>query len=153
MQKPLPKELLSLAGEYAVASALCRRRVYAQLTLGNRKRTDILVDTDDNMMRIEVKAAQNNEWPAIRGLHRIKDALVLVDFTGKTLDDTPDFYILNLNDWKQLVAEEEERYPNITVDGENQIKYPDGWKGLNLKPARVATFKDKWEKIVGLSNG
>ena len=42
----IPKDKLSLAGEYAVASELCRRGIYAQLTLGTRKRTDLLVDTE-----------------------------------------------------------------------------------------------------------
>jgi hypothetical protein len=33
------KELVGLAGEYAVASELCRRGYYSQLTLGNHKKT------------------------------------------------------------------------------------------------------------------
>lgn len=42
----LSKELIGLAGEYAVASELCRLEVYAQLTLGSHKQTDILVETE-----------------------------------------------------------------------------------------------------------
>ena len=42
----LEKETLGLAAEFAVASELCRRGIYAQLTLGNRKRTDLLVDVE-----------------------------------------------------------------------------------------------------------
>jgi hypothetical protein len=37
------KESLGLAAEFAVASELCRRWLFAQLTLGNKKRTDLLV--------------------------------------------------------------------------------------------------------------
>ena len=33
-----------MAGEYAVASELCRRGHYAQLTLGHHKKTDLLVE-------------------------------------------------------------------------------------------------------------
>jgi hypothetical protein len=40
----LSKESVGLAGEYAVASELCRRGHYAQLTLGSHKKTDILVE-------------------------------------------------------------------------------------------------------------
>lgn len=43
MQRKLSKELLGLAGEYAVASELCKRGMYAQLTLGSHKHTDILI--------------------------------------------------------------------------------------------------------------
>ena len=39
----IPKETLGLAGEYAVASELCKRGIYAQLTLGNRKSVDLLL--------------------------------------------------------------------------------------------------------------
>jgi len=35
---PISKDILGLAGEFAVASELCRRGIYAQLTLGTRKR-------------------------------------------------------------------------------------------------------------------
>ena len=80
----LPKEVLSLAGEYAVASELCRRGLYSQLTLGNHKRTDILVETEFRMFRIQVKAKQIGEWPSVSGLYRQDDFLILVDFVGKT---------------------------------------------------------------------
>jgi hypothetical protein len=33
----IAKDTLGLAGEFAAASELCRRGIYAQLTLGNRK--------------------------------------------------------------------------------------------------------------------
>jgi hypothetical protein len=41
----IEKEYLGLEAEFAVASELCRRDMYAQLTLGRRKRTDLLVET------------------------------------------------------------------------------------------------------------
>jgi hypothetical protein len=47
----IPKNVLSLAAEFAVASELCRRGIYVQLTLGNLKRTDLLVlDTENHRM-------------------------------------------------------------------------------------------------------
>jgi hypothetical protein len=36
------KSVLGVAGEFAVTSELCRRNIYAQLTLGNQKRIDLL---------------------------------------------------------------------------------------------------------------
>jgi len=54
----LSKEFLGLSGGYAVASELCRRGIYAQITLGHHKCTDVLVETDFKMLRIQVKAKQ-----------------------------------------------------------------------------------------------
>src|SRR5262245_26880821 len=102
----LSKEMLGLAGEYAVASELCRRELYSQLTLGNHKRTDILVETATRVVRISVKAKQQNEWPAVNGPVRQDDFIVFVDFQNKNPEDKLDYYILNLNDWDQLVKEE-----------------------------------------------
>lgn len=78
----LPRELLSLAGEYAVASQLCRHGVYAQLTLGTHKRTDLLVESELHFCRVQVKANQREEWPSIAGIYTPDDFLVLVDFAS-----------------------------------------------------------------------
>jgi hypothetical protein len=151
MQKNLPKELLGLAGEYAVASELCRHEVYAQLTLGNHKQTDILVETQNHMLRISVKAKQGKEWPSVGGLYRNEDFLVLVDFQGRPYSHRPDFYILNLADWKDLVQAESQRHQGATVDELNRIKYPDGWNGLNITPQKVHTALERWDKIIDMT--
>jgi hypothetical protein len=143
----LKKELLGLAGEYAVASELCRNGVYAQLTLGHHKQTDILVETETRMLRISVKAKQGNEWPSISGLYRTDDFLALVDLKEKDDTERPDFYVLNLDDWKKLILRERTLRPNITVDEQNCITYADGWKGLNIKTDMVQDAKEKWRKI------
>lgn len=147
MQMKLSKEFLGLAGEYAVASELCRRGVYAQLTLGSHKQTDILVETKDHMLRISVKTKQGTEWPSISGVYRPDDFLVLVDLKGKAQTDRPDFYILNLADWKQLVLEVRQHRPAVTVDKQNRITYPDGWTGLNVKSEKVLAAREQWHKI------
>lgn len=153
MQAKLSKELLGLAGEYAVASELCRRGIYAQLTLGNHKHTDILVETEMRMLRISVKTKQGHEWPSISGLYRADDFLVLVDMQGKSEAERPDFYILSLDDWQRLILEERQRRPAISVDKQNRITYPDGWKGLNIRPTMVVDAKERWDKIVSLIAG
>ena len=58
----------------------------------------VLVDTDTAFMRIEVKSTQKYQWSGIRGIYRPNDALVLVDFTNKTIDQRSDYYVLNLKD-------------------------------------------------------
>ena len=146
MQK-LTKEFLGLVGEYAVASELCKRNVYAQLTIGRHKSTDILVETKDNVMKVQVKAKQGREWPGVSGVSRSSDYLVLVDFQKKNEDDRPDFYILDIIDWKKLIEGEKEKFPGLEIDNKLRIKYPDGWKGLNLEPNQVEACKGKWDKI------
>lgn len=148
MPQKLSKEFLGLAGEYAVASELCRRGVYAQITLGHHKQTDILVETEHRVLRLSVKAKQVNEWPSVSGLYRPDDFLVLVDFKGKAVTDRPDFYVLGLEDWLQMVAEEREREPRIKVDDRNRITWPDGWTGMNLRVNRVLHAKEQWHKII-----
>jgi len=143
----MSKELVGLAGEYAVASELCRRGAYAQLTLGHHKRTDLLVESEYKFVRIQVKAKQGGEWPSISGIYMADDFLVLVDYAvGEGL--RPDFYVLNLEDWKNLLGLEKERHPLAQVDEKKlTIRYPDGWKGLNVRPAMVSQHKDCWQKI------
>jgi hypothetical protein len=148
----LSKELLGLAGEYGVASELCKRGFYAQLTLGHHKRTDILIETDTRMLRLQVKARQGSEWPSVSGLHRPDDLLILVNFTRKELLARPDFYVLTLTDWLRLVSREQERRPDIAVDSQNRVSYPDGWRGLNIKLDHVQDCKERWDKITAIIN-
>jgi len=58
-EKTIPKELLSLAGEYRVASELCKLGIFSTITPGNRKQTDLYAinDTAGQFVRIEVKAS------------------------------------------------------------------------------------------------
>lgn len=80
----IDKSILGVAGEFAVAAELCRRGIYAQLTLGHRKRTDLLVVSETGRMyRIEVKAKQGRDWPNCRGISGQDSFLVFVDSAGK----------------------------------------------------------------------
>jgi hypothetical protein len=145
----LSRELLGLSGEYAVASELCRRGFYAQLTMGHHKQTDILIESEQQMVRIQVKAKQGLEWPAVSSLYRQEDILVLVDYQNKELDGRPDFYILNLNDWKALIEEEKDRIQGVQIDKSTlTVTYPDGWKGLNIVPVKVNNCRERWDKII-----
>ncbi len=148
MQPNIAKECVGLAGEYAVASELCKRGMYAQLTLGHHKSTDILVETEDRMLRMAVRTKRGNEWPSIAGLYKDDQFLVLVDLQGKADTERPDFYVLNVADWEQLILEARQRWQTLKVDAQNRITYPDGWKGLNIKPKRVLAAKERWDKIV-----
>ena len=143
----LTKEHLMLAGEYAVASELCKRNAYAQITLGHHKSTDILLETENTVMKIQVKTKQGREWPGISGISRPSDYLILVDLEKKNENERPDFYILNVTDWKKFIEGEKEKFPGVEIDNKLRIKYPDGWKGLNIKSNQVESCKEKWDKI------
>ena len=73
------RQNLGLAAEYAVASELCRRNIYAQLTLGLRKSTDILVATEKTMLKIQVKGRRKGNWQRIKGIYREDMFLIFVD--------------------------------------------------------------------------
>jgi hypothetical protein len=144
-------ELLNLAGEYAVASQLTRRGHYAQLTFGNRKRTDILVDSaGGSLFRVEVKAKQGKEWLRVHA-PRAGDFVILVDFQNKARRQPPDFYILNFSDWKGLVTAYKTANPDIEIDADYCVAWPDGWKGLNLTAEWVKQYEGGWDKLPGSS--
>ena len=148
----IAKQTLGLAGEYAVASELCKRGIYAQLTLGNRKSTDLLLDVEDGgMLRVQVKSKQGNEWPACKGVAcGNPEVLVFVDFHKKADHQRPDFYILTGEDWKNVIDE-----TGFLQRGEGRMKgnhfeYGDGFKGLNVNPRMVQNYLEKWDKITAM---
>jgi len=162
----LPKEYLGLTGEYAVATELFRRGIYAQITLGKHKRADLLAETETGMVRIQVKAKQGSEWPGCRGIHGQDIALVLVDFEGRRENESPDFYILDSEDWSSLVKREyasQISTGELVVDDENipiWVKNKEGrplrrpYKGIGVLVSQVSAYKEGWDKIkTMLGNG
>jgi len=161
----MEKEYVGIAGEYAVASELCRRNMYAQLTFGTRKRTDILVYGKTGMLRIEVKAKQWLVWPMCKGICGQNVALVFVDFRGKYKDEEykrPDFYILTAKEWRNLLEEgfkgliaahdmhvNDENTP-IFVRNINKQGKPS--EGITVKVSHVADYKEDWDKITNMLN-
>ena len=152
MATTLATQTLSLAGEYATAAELCRRGVYCQLTLGNYKKTDLIVDSGDKFYRVSVKTKQGTNWARVTGIWQPQDLLVLVDFHGKDLETRPDFYILTVSAWKRAMnaklAGNSDKRPEI--NSENTIFWPpsegkkDGWKGCQVSIADVANYLERW---------
>ncbi|MGY0288674.1 MAG: hypothetical protein ACUX7D_08005 [Candidatus Methanodesulfokora washburnensis] len=146
----LEKENLSMAGEYAVASEICRRNFYAQVTLGHQKKTDILVYNPDSgkEVRIEVKTKQGKEWPGIRGINDRQALLIFVDFENKRDTERPDFYVLTADDWQDFLKKFVINQPNFKelIDGYIPV-WKDGYKGTSVRPQQIAEHKEKWEKL------
>ena len=154
----LAKDLLGLSAEYAVAGMLCRRGIYAQLTLGKHKRADILAETEKGFARIQVKAKQQREWPGLKGsLISMADFVVFVDFQKKAIHEEPDFYILDHEAWltciKKMTKDEQQRFPDLSILDDRTIVYPDGWKGFNIRADRVLEWKDRWDLITNPIKG
>jgi hypothetical protein len=161
---PIEKAILSVAGELAVAAELCRRNIYAQLTLGNQKRTDLLVFADTakskRFLRIEVKAKQGRTWPNQKGISGDDVFLVLVDFCGLKENERPKFFVLSVNDWTDLIQKARKEYlrkhPDrrviiednclVALDERNARGQP--YRGHSVTTSDVKIHEDAWPKIV-----
>ena len=149
------KETLGLAAEFAVASELCRRGIYAQLTLGLRKRTDLLIETETAMLRVQVKGKQAAEWPGCKGIYGKGIVLIFVDFEKKAETERPDFYILTSEDWEQVIESElgltgKIDKGEVTIDAKNTPTWKDGYVGMGIRPRMIEACKERWDKILAL---
>ncbi len=145
------REAVGLAGEYAVAFELCRRGFYAQITLGNHKKTDILVETSKQLFRVSVKAKTGYQWPKVSGIWAEGDLLVFVDFRGKSLNELPDFYVLDVPAWKRIAKKiVKEKNDGAKINKENTVYWeayegqPKGWVGCAVSLSHVTEYKNKW---------
>ena len=151
--KKLEKSLVGLAGECAVASQLCRRGVYAQLTLGNRKKVDLLLDGEKAIARVEVKTKQGRKWPGVKGIAP-KDGLtflVLVDLQGKGEGERPEFYVISQDEWGPfLVQKLQDKLKKglVKISDDNVAQYPHRYVGVGITATEVEKFRDDWGKIV-----
>ena len=154
----LERSILSLAAEYATATELCRRKFYVQLTLGNLKRTDLLLYAEhrSQLARIEVKAKQGQAWPACRGISGRNSYLVFVDFFKKHRDERPDFYILSADDWlvlaKRLIKRYRRTHQGHTIQLKNGVPtFPGGggkpWLGIAVRVADIVQYREKWSRF------
>jgi len=155
------RNTLGLAAEFAVASELCRRGIYAQLTLGHQKRTDILVFSDSGQLaRIEVKSKQGADWPNCKGVFGPNVFLVFVDYQHRQASQRPDFFVLSVKDWRKVlekrVAEIQTRDPKkrIEITAENASVFvdqigPNGkpYTGMGIRPSDLTAHRERWDKI------
>ncbi len=113
----LKKDFLGILGEYLVTTELISRNLYAQVTFGNMKKMDLLVNFQDENQNeffkiIEVKTKQDGNSFWFHGIPVIdKNRLVIfVDFNGKHFDERPNFYILNTDDVRKNLVKQVQEY-------------------------------------------
>ena len=158
----MSRNSLALAAEYAVASELCRRNMYAQLTLGHQKRTDLLIFGEENeVLRVEVKGKQGREWPNCKGIYGESVFLVFVDYAGKEEYERPDFYVMTVQDWidyarEQITKTTAERPEKCIELDEHNVPvfvtevnaYGKPYRGMGVRPTQITQHKEQWSKIV-----
>lgn len=161
MKNRIEKSLLGVTGEYYVAAELGKRNIYAQLTLGNQKRTDLLIFSEnaDKLLKVEVKCKQADSWPNCKGINSKNAFIIFVDFQRLAPDERPTFYILDNEDWTLLVRKMErfyrKKHPNrrtkieknvlILLDEVNKNGQP--YRGCGVKVMDIGNFKEAWNKI------
>ena len=158
----IEKSILGVAGEFAVAAELCRRNVYAQLTLGNQKRVDLLtMSRGGRLLRVEVKTKQGPTWPSIKGVGAGEGFLVLVDFAGVRDTERAAFFVLSADDWRTVATRHIEEYrqnhPDRTpyLDQENCPVFPEElnargkpYRGCSVHVPAIESYRDAWSKIL-----
>ena len=145
------KSVLGLAGEYAVASEICRRGFHAQITFGRWKNTDVLAVNIDNgkTVLVEVKTKQGREWPGVKGIKGKNRVQILVDFQGKSDLDRPDFYILDEDFWKKYLNNIRGDLKELREDENRYIPiWPDNYRGVVLRVEDVRNYKERWDILI-----
>jgi hypothetical protein len=159
----IDQAVLGVAGEMAVAAELCRRNMYAQLTLGHQKRADLLVfaesESPKQFLRVEVKAKQGRDWPNLKGICGKDVFLVLVDYCGRDAIQRPRFFVLSVKDWTDIIQKARNSYlikhPDRKIEIEDNCLVLLDEKNANGKPYRghsvilseVESHEDAWWKI------
>jgi hypothetical protein len=149
----MEKEYVGLAGEYAVASEICRRGHFAHLTYGNNKEADILVYADRTFVKVEVKSKTGNKWPFIKGIPDDgAHLMIFVDFDKKESNERPNFYIITGSEWKNMLPNLEDVKNNPDYIGEDPKDnhtplWKDGNKGIGIRVRDIDQQLEKWEKL------
>jgi len=156
----MDKQILGVTAEFAVAAELGRRNIYAQLTLGNQKRVDLLLFGNNNrkLLKVEVKGKNSRSWANLKGLFDDTTLFVFVDYFNKKEDEPPDFYIVSKGDWKKLIEDlygEGIKKGFIKLDEDGTPTWPaqktksgKPYSGAEFTIKDLANHKNKWEKII-----
>jgi hypothetical protein len=147
----MKKELLSLAGEHRVASELCKLGVFATITPGNRKQTDIYAINDDTSRhcRIEVKTTQARGF--LTGINQRKNKGNGPDFWVLVLfkDGIERFFVLSNHEIEKLQKKVNDKwlegYRNRHDGKEYDIRT--GVDSLPILAIENASCENRWDKI------
>ena len=147
------KYFLNLAGEFAVASELNRRKMLATVSYGNSKSADIFVIAPDTsrVVCVEVKTTARKRWvvgdrasQAQASVRELVWVLVLLPQDNASMA-APQFFVLSQEDIKRKTDSRNREYNQkyMARHGKNFIGR--GVDNLELKD--VQEFEGKWEKV------
>lgn len=147
----LETELVGLAGEYFVAAQLCQRGLYAQLTLGNHKSVDILVESPRGAIyRVSVKTKTGAQWMKVRGIHARNELMVFVDLANHV--QNPPVYVLSTREWRMVARGMARRKEDARFDSKTNTVfwppskgYPKGWHGCSVSVRDIQRFRGNWK--------
>ena len=133
----------NLAAEFYVLSVLHRKGISASLTLGNRKAIDIVVETPDRTITIDVKGmASRTNWPLdnFDSEMRLNHYVALASFNNKIADHTklPTVYLVPAVDIPKFFYTNPKgtrRTIQFSKMRDNGSQYLEAWGSLEL-PAK-----------------
>lgn len=122
------------SAEYFMASELLLRGILAQPTFGNKKKMDLIIryvlDDLEKFKIIEVKSKRKTDkFSMIKGIPLKKTyIIVFLDYYGKQLSEKPDIYILNHEDWHELIKRLiEEEINKCKISNRKRTSYSFKW--------------------------
>jgi len=141
------KQNTNLASEYYVLSCLYRIGANANLTLGNKKSVDIIVDKNDSLLTIDVKGLKDNScFPIDNWTKKDKNHFITFVSYNRKISDTnspPDIFIVPANELE---------LPHSELDGKSVIYInPKGnRKVVQLSRLKKLSekYKDNWKPFI-----
>lgn len=150
----IKKQLLSLAGEFAVASKLCLQDKVASLTLKNYPEIDIFVhdpitqrDTSIQVKTIRQrrkKKWKNDSFPLGKDLSKVKINYPFV-FVYIQTDRRMRFFIVPPEDVVRLAKEHHEHFLKYSKHRKPVEMFEEVWDVIDV--GRLLPFEDRWDNI------
>ncbi|MHB1219901.1 MAG: helix-turn-helix domain-containing protein [Alphaproteobacteria bacterium] len=161
------KIFLNLAGEFAVAAELNRRKILASITYGASKSADIFAMNEkmDRFIRIEVKATDKKQWPVgHRILHKeaVSENIFWVfakfpePFDHADMKTAPSdskrgfcavrFYVLSSQEVHKIASEKTGEYTQRYL-AKHKKPFPEGKGVPNVREKDIVRYEAAWHKV------
>jgi len=158
---PIPNNnQISLSGEFAVLSHLYKIGLDATLTLGNTKSVDILVISNNKLIKLEVKTSRDNLRPRMNGVfglnyswrlskknEQIMEANLFYCFVNINIEmNTYNFYIIPSKIVAKYLTKAHKTYLEKTNNKDTLMRqFMLGFKGEEYKNIPEMPLAENWE--------
>lgn len=128
------------AGQFYVAAELTRRGYSVTLTLGNARRTDLVViSPNGTMFKVEVKALSNKNFWIISPPPDADDHFYVLVYLPKDEAAPPQFFVMTCRETQQL------RKAYEAKTKARGSKYSDDFAGFNWRDPFA--YAGRWESL------